>query len=166
MSSDNTFLFRFYIFSIRILSPFKSSVLLIVFLFLVWEIDYVTFASPSNSQRGWKKNCRPFAAPSRVRDRMRKTTIRRNGSVAVRYLTCADDLMDFQMEKYTMIHAVIKHATSSHLKIPGSSMPLLICRTLLLNRKAIIFFFFFCCRHSKLRHAIVLRLSYTRCYIF
>lgn len=73
-----------------------------------------------------------------MRDRVRKTTIRRNGSVAVRYLTCADDLIDFQMEKYTMIHAVIKHATSSHLKIPGSSMPLLICRTLLLNRKVII----------------------------
>lgn len=72
-----------------------------------------------------------------MRDRVRKTTIRRKGSVAVRYLTCADDLMDFQMEKYTMIQAVIRHATSSHLKIPGSSMPLLICRTLLLNRKAI-----------------------------
>lgn len=66
--------------------------------------------------------------------------IRSKGNVAVRYLTCADDLMDFQMEKYTMIHAVIKHATSSHLKIPGSSMPLLICRTLLLNRREIFFF--------------------------
>lgn len=103
------------------------------------EIDYFTFASPSNSQRGWKKNRRPFAAPSRVRERVRKTTIRRKGSVAVRYLTCADDLMDFQMEKYTIIHAVIKQAASSHRRTPGSSMPLLICRTLLLSKQVIFF---------------------------
>lgn len=95
--------------------------------------SWITFASPSSSQRGWKKNCRPLSAPSRVRDRMRKTTIKRSGRVAVRYLTCADDFIDFQTEKYTIIQAVIRHATSSHLKAPESSIPLLIWRTLLLN---------------------------------
>lgn len=95
--------------------------------------SWVTFASPSSSQRGWKKNCRPLSAPSRVRDRMRKTTIKRSGRVAVRYLTCADDFIDFQTEKYTIIQAVIRQATSSHLKAPESSIPLLIWRTLLLN---------------------------------
>lgn len=95
--------------------------------------SWITFASASNSQRGRKKNCRPLSAPSRVRDRMRKTTIKRNGRVAVRYLTCADDLMDFQTEKYTMIQAVIKQAISSHLNGPDSSIPLLIWSTLLLN---------------------------------
>lgn len=95
--------------------------------------SWVTFASLSSSQRGRKKNCRPLSAPSRVRDRMRKTTIKRNGRVAVRYLTCADDFMDFQTEKYTIIQAVIRQATSSHLNAPDSSIPLLIWSTLLLD---------------------------------
>lgn len=58
--------------------------------------------------------------------------INRNGSVAVRYLTRADDFIDFHIEKYTMTQALIRQAASSHLNIPGSSIPELICSTLLL----------------------------------
>lgn len=49
------------------------------------------------------------------------------------YLTFAEDLMLFQIAKYTIIHAHSKQATKSHRKLPGSSIPELICKTLCLE---------------------------------
>lgn len=59
----------------------------------------LTLAFPSNAQFGRKKYLRPFSAPSSVNERPIKTTINTNGKVAVKYLTLADDLIDFQIAK-------------------------------------------------------------------
>lgn len=48
-------------------------------------------------------------------------------------VTLADDLIDFQIAKYTRIQAQTRHATNSQRIPPGYSMPGLICSTLFLQ---------------------------------
>lgn len=105
-----------------------------------WQILKLTFASPSSSHFGWKKYFIPSCAPSKVKDFARKTMMKMNGNVAVKYLTLADDLILFQRPKYTNTQAHSKHATNSHLKVPKSWRPLLICRTLMLERNKSVLF--------------------------
>lgn len=94
-----------------------------------------TLALPSSDQFGRKKYRNPCCAPSNVTARPKKIIIKMNGNVAVKYRTLADDFIDFQMAKYTKIHAHIKHATKSHRNAPAFSKPSVIWSTLFLRRR-------------------------------
>lgn len=86
----------------------------------------------NSSQSGLKKNLKPLSAPSRVRDRPRKTMISRKGSVVVMYRTFAEDFMLFHNAKYTSTQAQTKQAASSHRNTPGYSIPSLMLNTFFL----------------------------------
>lgn len=59
----------------------------------------LTLALFSSSHFGLKKYLIPLSAPSRLNDRIKNTTMSKNGKVAVKYRTFAEDFILFQSAK-------------------------------------------------------------------
>lgn len=85
--------------------------------------NILTSASNNFSNLGLKKYRIPLSAPSNVRALISSIMMIKNGNVAVKYRTFAEDFILFQMAKQTSTQAHTKHATSSQRIISKSSIP-------------------------------------------